>query len=423
MHLTRRVDKRNMLTPEELGSMVQDVLNHLYDCGHLQRHSLIDHLQPDNRLTPRERMRALRTLMLELIEELNPGPDVPFRSGRARAYSVLNLHYVEGMTVQEAARELAISERQLYRDLRRAEQTIAQMIAGRAALAGGLDTSGSPPTRDALLLEELDRLAANAEEASIASLIEGAVGALQSLCQQRGVTVEADDQAGGEAIYTDPLLARQVLLSVLSWAVQNSEPGAVVRLAAHHLQAASQFEVRYRPAEDACGTGDVPAAAKSLAQHLGGRVVVEALPSGDVRCTVVLGGLCEATVLVVDDNAGMLELFQRYLADQAFRLIGAPDGAEGLRLAQEQQPDVIILDVMMPRQDGWEVLQLLQNRPATRNIPVIVCSVLDDPELAYSLGAVEFLPKPVTRARLLGALNRCVAHSRVPSDRAGRADT
>jgi CheY-like chemotaxis protein len=393
-----------MLTPDELGPMVQDVLNHLYDCGYLQRHPLAEYVQPGNRWTPRERMRALRTLMLEMIEELSPGADVPFRSGRARAYSVLNLHYVEGMTVQEAAKELAISERQLYRDLRRAEQTIAEMI-------------------DALLLQELDRLAVGAEEAGIAALIDGAISALRPLCQQREVEVEATDEVGAQAIYTNPLLARQVLVSILSWAVQNARPGTVVRLTTHGVNGAAQFEVRFSPVTDAARVAEVPAAARGLAQHLGAEVRVDERASGEVRCTVVLGGVCETTVLVVDDNAGMLELFQRYLADHAYRLIGAQNGPEGLRLAEEQRPDVIILDVMMPRQDGWEVLQLLQNRSTTRDIPVIVCSVLDDPELAFSLGAAEFLPKPVTRSRLLGALTRCVEHSRAPSDRAGRADT
>lgn len=418
-----------MLMPDELGPMVQDVLNHLYDCGYLQRHPLADYLWPvtmgsgqvsaGNRLGPRERMRALRTLMLELIEELNPGPGVPFRSARARAYSVLNLHYVEGMTVQEAAHELAISERQLYRDLRRAEQTLAQMIAGRGATDGAF----AGGTRNALLLEELERLEAISEEAEISSLLGGAVAAVRSLCQQRGVSVEAKHEAGVAAIYTEPLLARQVLVSVLSWAVQNSIPGAVVRLTARTLDGVARFEVRYTPSADSARADEAPRAAMSMAQHLGGQVEAVTLASGQVHCTVMLGGTCRATVLVVDDNAGMLELFQRYLADQGYRLVGAQNGAEGLSLAEEQQPDVIVLDVMMPRQDGWEVLQLLQNRSKTRHIPVIVCSVLDDPELAYSLGATEFLAKPVTRARLLGALTHCLAHSLAPSDRGAREDT
>jgi len=215
-------------------------------------------------------------------------------------------------------------------------------------------------------------------------------------------------------VYTDPLLARQLLVSSLSWVVQNGAPGTVAQLVACGGDNEVRFEVTFTPSSDAARASEPPPAARSLAEHLGGRIDRELLASGRVRYIIALGRAREATVLVVDDNAGMLELFQRYLADQDYRLIGAQNGVEGLRLAEEQQPDVIILDVMMPLQDGWEVLQILQNRPRTRHIPVVVCSVLDDPELAFSLGAAEFLAKPVTRSRLLAALARCAGHSRVP---------
>lgn len=401
-----------MLMPDELGAMVQDVLNHLYDSGYLQRHPLADHLCPGTQLGPRERIRTLRTLMLELIEELNPGPDVSFRAARARMYSVLNLHYVEGMTVQEAARELAISERQLYRDLRRAEQTVAQMMTDRIAVES--EPSSQAPARNALLREELGRLRANTEEADVASLLDGAVTAVRSLCQQRGVSIEVTREVEAAMVYTDPLLARQLLVSSLSWVVQNGAPGTVAQLVACGRDNEVRFEVTFTPSSDAARASEPPPAARSLAEHLGGRIDRELLASGRVRYIIALGRAREATALVVDDNAGMLELFQRYLADQDYRLIGAQNGVEGLRLAEEQQPDVIILDVMMPLQDGWEVLQILQNRPRTRHIPVVVCSVLDDPELAFSLGAAEFLAKPVTRSRLLAVLARCAGHSRVP---------
>jgi CheY-like chemotaxis protein len=85
-------------------------------------------------------------------------------------------------------------------------------------------------------------------------------------------------------------------------------------------------------------------------------------------------------------------------------VVGATAGAEVLKLARELAPVAVALDVMMPTQDGWEVLQSLKNDPTTRNIPVIICSVLDDPELAYSLGAAAYLHKPVTQADLLSAL-------------------
>jgi CheY-like chemotaxis protein len=69
------------------------------------------------------------------------------------------------------------------------------------------------------------------------------------------------------------------------------------------------------------------------------------------------------------------------------------------------QPEVIILDVMMPGIDGWELLQRLKTLRETQLIPVIICSVINDPELAFALGASQYVPKPVTREALLRALH------------------
>ena len=75
-------------------------------------------------------------------------------------------------------------------------------------------------------------------------------------------------------------------------------------------------------------------------------------------------------------------------------------------MARETPPDAILLDVMLPDQDGWEVLQTLKADPLTCEIPVIVCSVFDDPRLAESLGATGFIHKPVGRAAFLDQLCR-----------------
>jgi CheY-like chemotaxis protein len=112
------------------------------------------------------------------------------------------------------------------------------------------------------------------------------------------------------------------------------------------------------------------------------------------------------TVLVIDDNEGLIALVERYLSTQICRVIKAGNGPDGLQLAQDFTPDAIILDIMLPKIDGWEVLQRLRADARTMNIPVIVCSVMNEPELAESLGASLLLPKPVSRDTLIGALHK-----------------
>ena len=99
-------------------------------------------------------------------------------------------------------------------------------------------------------------------------------------------------------------------------------------------------------------------------------------------------------------------MFRRYLSRSNVRVIGIQEPDRVLPLARQWQPQAITLDVMMPTMDGWEILQALQADPETRHIPVIICSVWDEPELAFSLGAADFLKKPITQKDLLRTLAR-----------------
>ena len=130
------------------------------------------------------------------------------------------------------------------------------------------------------------------------------------------------------------------------------------------------------------------------------------MPAGDA-CEFTLRLTTRASkVLIIDDNEGLVELLERYLSSQMCHVFTAATGQEGLERAQELIPDAIVLDVMMPGMDGWELLQRLRTNPATRAVPIVVCTVFNDPELAYSLGASLFLPKPLSRDALLESLRQ-----------------
>jgi len=84
--------------------------------------------------------------------------------------------------------------------------------------------------------------------------------------------------------------------------------------------------------------------------------------------------------------------------------VGAANLAEARALIAETRPAAIILDVLMPEADGWDLMVALKADPSTRDIPIIICSVLHEPEIALSLGAAAYLPKPVTEQSLVEAL-------------------
>ena len=111
-------------------------------------------------------------------------------------------------------------------------------------------------------------------------------------------------------------------------------------------------------------------------------------------------------VLVIDDDATVRDVIQRTLTKEGYAVRLAADGATGLELARQIKPQIIVLDVMMPGMDGWTVLSKLKNDPVLHAIPVILATMLEDKALGFSLGAQEYLTKPLERERLLAVLER-----------------
>jgi CheY-like chemotaxis protein len=108
---------------------------------------------------------------------------------------------------------------------------------------------------------------------------------------------------------------------------------------------------------------------------------------------------------VVDDNRDTLQLFSRYVAGTRYHAVTSDEPAQILNLAESLAPEIIVLDVMMPDIDGWKILAQLKQHPATADVPVLVCTILPQEEIALDLGASGFLSKPVTRKRFLAALD------------------
>ena len=113
-------------------------------------------------------------------------------------------------------------------------------------------------------------------------------------------------------------------------------------------------------------------------------------------------------VVIADDEPNIVTSLEFLMRRNGYEVRVARDGDETLRLAEQFAPDLIVLDVMMPRIDGWEMLGRLRSNRATSHVPVIVCTIMAQEELALSLGAAGFLKKPVSRQDFLAALDRQV---------------
>jgi signal transduction histidine kinase/CheY-like chemotaxis protein len=178
------------------------------------------------------------------------------------------------------------------------------------------------------------------------------------------------------------------------------------------------------------GTGLGLAITKHFCEMLGGRITVEseagrgstftitlptqpmpetvAEPEPTVATVLTTAGDHRALVMVVDDDPPSRELLASIVRREGYRVIEASDGDAALALAREHRPDIITLDVLMPRLDGWAVLAALKSDVGLREIPVIIVTVLADRGIALSLGATEFVTKPVDRARLAAVIRQNV---------------
>ncbi len=120
------------------------------------------------------------------------------------------------------------------------------------------------------------------------------------------------------------------------------------------------------------------------------------------------------TILIIDDDPDAADLMARALDRSGFATIRSGKGGEGIVMAQQQQPDAITLDVMMPGMDGWSVLSVLKSDPLTARIPVVMVTMLQDRQLGYALGAADFLTKPVDSEKLRAVLSQHAGRTHMP---------
>ena len=112
------------------------------------------------------------------------------------------------------------------------------------------------------------------------------------------------------------------------------------------------------------------------------------------------------TILVIDDDPTVGDLLTRILGREGFAVVAAARGTDGLRLGRELLPRAIILDVMMPGMDGWATLTALKSDPVLSAVPVVLLSVIDDKGMGYSLGASDYLTKPIDPESLSATVKR-----------------
>ncbi len=268
-------------------------------------------------------------------------------------------------------------------------------------------------------------------------------GTVAPLIEEKSQVLHLEIADDLPVLNADRIRVKQVLLNLLSNANKFTPSGGEITLSCCMSDSATMlFSVtdtgsgikaedqeiifeEFRQVDDSeidqiSGTGLGLAISSRLVEMHGGRIWVESEYGHGATFSFLLpiaGPALQAgipklppsgskTVLVVEDNRQFSNLLSFYLHQEGYTPIQHYSGKGVLERAREVKPNLITLDIMLPEQDGWQVLQVLKSDPETRGIPVLVVSALEDSGLALSLGAVDYLVKPVRRGDLHQLLNR-----------------
>jgi len=295
-----------------------------------------------------------------------------------------------------------------------------------------------------LVLDELD----------LHDIIKGVMSTAVGLVKDKPIALHEDTAPDVPTVRADSMRVRQVMLNLLSNAAKFTDEGSIILRtrpvqslgpASGQIEAFVEISVidtghgiappdmtkLFEPFSqvDASATRKVGGSGlglnicRQLVELHGGRIWVESdgvpgkgstfsfiLPVNrpelqDTRPPDEVGSDVE-TLLSIDDDQGVLNLYRRYLEPHGYQVMGVTKSAEAVERAAEVKPVAILLDVLMPGKDGWQVLSELKQNDQTRDIPVIMCTIASDPERAFSMGAVDYLAKPILESDLLRALKK-----------------
>ena len=381
---------------------IRDLLSNLYDYLKLAQNPAADALAKD--AGGNERMHAVRQKVLSALDNMRRDDEQNPTARGNRLYHILQLRYVEEQSTTEALNQLALSERQYYREHQRAIQTISRIIWDKHFA----DARVKSRTVAHSLADELDYLNVDNSQRVLhpREELQAAALATQVIAARRGIRLHLKATPEPIALPVSQPVFRQFLIYLLHELIGATASGRqmeielrmaagapVISIAAAALQMeGSVFCARLR--ED--GT------ASELMRHLKAE-----LRWADEPAQIMIEFKREVhNILIVDDNPDTISLFKRYLANVPYRLLSAPGEREAWPIAQATPLMCIILDVMLPGKDGWQLLQSYKSHPATADIPVLICSVLEMEGLANSLGADGYLRKPPARAELLSILSQ-----------------
>jgi CheY-like chemotaxis protein len=398
------VDSQHNADYDRFVESVRDALNHLYDPERLRQSALIPAMGLEHSQTP---FFALQKVLLDTIETLQPhGKQIPVNSPQWRNYLILSRRYEQQFSQQEVADLLAVSVRQYRRFQTVAVETLAaqlyQQWPTHAQKEAAPDTR---LTRAETSFSWLDELPED-QSSDCMAVLTVVTELLRPMAAAAHNQIRISD-GDLPAISLNPMLLKQILLNCCNGLL----------LGMDHAVMTITCAVKGRSVEilitAPCAlTADMRASlevAQALTERAAAAYRLE--ESDQCRLTLNLPAAGAWPVLAIDDHADTLHFLERAAIGSRYQIIPLTAPEQWLSYVQRYHPQAILIDIMMPLLDGWDVLSQIRNEPLSSHLPIIVCSVLPQAALARSLSANAFLPKPVRFRDLAAVLDDLVPTS------------
>ena len=299
---------------------------------------------------------------------------------------------------------------------------------------------------------EAGRMKWDSEQLDLHEIAESALNALRGSAEKKGLIVEADLEEDLPTVGDKDKLI-QVVTNLLGNAIKFTSEGGKIVVRAHrkdlltarievadsgvgiapefHESIFEKFsQVDSSETRDIKGSGLGLPIARSISEHHGGKLFVESeagvgstfiveLPlhveeeappeSQETKKPVPVDLTPGQTVLVVDDEPSIRRFLRHILEAEGFLVIESRSGEDAVAIARRELPALVLLDLVLPDIDGFEVLSRLKDKVETENIPVIILSIIEDEERCFRLGASDYLPKPINRERLVDRVTSLIA--------------
>jgi CheY-like chemotaxis protein/predicted DNA-binding protein (UPF0251 family) len=354
-------------------------------------------------------LQSIQSTILNAIERLAPPPDTPPSALTRQIYDLLHYRFVLELTQEETAYRLDVSRRTVNRMQHRAVHVLAGALWERSQTAE--QQAADDNTLDAQGLDwhsqvqrELDSLQAKTPDAlaDVGEALGNVLGFMEPLASKLGTHVEVKSVQPDLVAAVHPVLLQQVLISAVKRLASHISDGQIAIYARLEDGNAKITLTGTVAAEDGLSqadlTGDIP-----MSKDMSIEACVD---SGQAFVWITVSAPSKVTVLVVDDNEDMARFYRDCTIGTRYHIVHTAQGSDLPEVVEATAPDVIVLDVMLPDIDGWRLLMRLREDIETRSIPVIVCSVIREEDLALSLGAAGYLAKPVRPRQFVQALDR-----------------